>query len=173
MPTRRPRKAVRADDGRLKANMPPERRSKVTYRSRWQKLMDGDLKVTDLDDDEIRMGKCKDKNGGFTGRPPAVFPRALHDAMRLEFQRRINEKFQAAVDIAYVTLIDVATSPRSAADARVKAAALLMERGLGKVPDKVFSEIVVKKFEENIEGLFVDVHADDTNVVPIRKVQGA
>jgi hypothetical protein len=157
MPVRRSTKATRPDDKRLKANLPAERRAAPRQKSRYELLVEGELTVADLDDEEIRRGQTRNKDGGFSGRPPKAFPRALHDALRLEFQRRMNQKFQVAVDVAYITLLEVANNPRASADARVKAATALMERGLGKVPDKVFAEVAVKKFEENIEGLFVDV----------------
>lgn len=148
-------KASRPDDKRLKANRPPRQRAEP--KSRYQMLIDGDLTVEDLDDDEIQRGRCKDKNGNFSGRPPASFPRALHDAMHNEFLRRTSETFKPLVDVATGVLLDVALNKRAAAPARVQAANILLERGAGKVKDQVVSEIIVKKFEENIEGLFVDI----------------
>ncbi len=160
MPSRntKPRSAA---DGRLKANLPAERRAPAREKSRWQQLIDGDLMAYDLDDDEIKMGKCKDKNGRFSGTPPAKIPRQIHDAMRLEFQRRTDQKFQESVDVGYQTLLDVAQSKHAAAPARVAAAIHLIERGVGKVPDKVMAQVEVKPFEEGIEGLIVDVGEDN------------
>lgn len=154
MPTKRPRKATRPDDKRLKANRP--KKAEET-KSRWRMLMDGDLTVQDLDDEEVRYGRCKDKNGNFSGRPPKEFPRHLHDALHNEFLRRTEETFKPLVETATNVLLDVALNRRAAAPARVQAANILLERGAGKVSDKVVSEVIVKKFEENIEGLFVDI----------------
>jgi hypothetical protein len=53
----------------------------------------------------------------------------------------------------------------AAAPARVRAAEIILERNLGKVPDKVQQTIELKPFEENIEGLLVD--ADESNVYQI------
>lgn len=148
-------KASRPDDKRLKANRPP--RKTPVVKSRYQMLMDGELTVQDLDDDEIRAGRCKDKNGNFSGRPPKDFPRALHDALHNEFVKRTNETFKSLVDVATDVLLDVAMNKRAAAPARVQAANILLERGAGKVKDQVVNEVIIKKFEENIEGLFVDI----------------
>lgn len=167
MGTRRGGKAKRPDDGRLAAN----RRAKAEAagkplavstapKSRYQMLIDGDLKVEDLDDEEIRHGRCKDKNGNFSGRPPSNFPRALHDAMHNEFLKRTEETFKPMVEVATNVLLDVALNRRAAAPARVQAANILLERGAGKVSDKLVSEVIVKKFEEDIEGLFVDIPDD-------------
>ena len=166
------RPAQRASDGRLKANRPPERQARVKpveEKSRWQKLLDGDITVADLDDEEIMAGRCKDKNGRLAGRPPKNIPRQIHDEMRRRFHEEIQQIWREGAGIAQATLLDVMQSRRAAAPARVRAAEVWMERVQGKVPDKVEQEIVVRKFEEGIEGLLVDVDETngDTNVVPI------
>lgn len=170
MPTKRPRKAVRPDDGRLKANK--KRTTPEPPKSRYQQLIDGTLKVEDLEDEEIKKGRCMDKNGGFSGRPPSNFPRALHDAMHNEFIKRTQESFKPMVSTATDVLLEIAQNKRAAGPARVRAAEILIERGAGKVPDKVFAEVVTKKFEENIEGLFVDMPVED-EVGKKRKEKGA
>lgn len=162
MTARRGGKAKRSDDGRLAANRrkkaEAEGRAKPPEpKSRYQMLIDGDLTVSDLDDEEVARGRTKDKNGNFSGRPPKGFPRELHDALHNEFIRRTNETFKPLVEVATQVLLDVALNRRAAAPARVQAANILLERGAGKVKDQVVSEIIVKKFEENIQGLFVDV----------------
>lgn len=147
------RKATRPDDKRIAAN----RSRQPVELSRYQKLLNGELTVHDLDDEEISAGRCKDKNGGFAGRPPASFPRQIHDAMRMEFQTRMQQKFESDVDFAREVLRDVASSRHSAAQARVAAAGMLIERGLGKVADKVHTTLEIKPFEEDIEGLLVEI----------------
>lgn len=161
------RKATRPDDKRLSQH----RYKKPREKSRYQQLMDGELTVDDLDDEEIMNGKCKDKDGHFRGRPPKTFPRALHDALHKEYQKRMQEKLNDYGELAISTLADVASSRMAAAPARVRAAEVLLERTMGKVPDKIFSEVSIKPFEEGIEGLLVDV--EDDNVVPITKAKGA
>lgn len=154
MGARRGGKATRPDDKRLKANRP---KKEPKYKSRWQQLMDGDLTVEELDDEEIKKGRCKDRDGQFRGRPPKEFPRALHDALHNEFMRRTEASFKPLVELATQALVEITQNRRAAAPARVQAANILLERGAGKVTDKVMAEVITKKFEENIEGLFVDV----------------
>lgn len=163
------RKAQRASDGRLSANRP--RKRPPAPKTRLQQLLEGTLTVADLDDDEIMAGRCKDKNGRFSGRPPNTFPRAIHDALRREFHKRVDEKFQDGLDLALETLEDVMRTKHAAAPARVRAAEIWIERTRGKVPDKVEQTLEIKPFEDDIAGLLVDV--PDTvvgsNVVPLKK----
>lgn len=160
-------RARRPDDKRLKANRPPSKASRAP-KSRYQQLIDGTLTVEDLDDEEIFAGKCKDKDGTFRGRPPKTFPRALHEGMRREFQKRIQEKWNEGADLAFATLQDVMASRHAAAPARVRAAEIWIERFAGKVPDKLEQTIELKPFEEDVESLLVDVPTPD-NVTPIKK----
>jgi hypothetical protein len=165
------RKATRPDDGRIRANRPPERQARPKPNpSRYEQLLSGALTVDDLDDEEILRGQCRDKNGNFTGRPPTKYPRALHNGLRKEFQNRINQRWNEGADIALSTLIEVMQSRMAAAPARVRAAEIWMERVQGKVPDKVEQTIELKAFEEDVDSLLVDV--GDTkadNVVPFKR----
>lgn len=164
------RKVVRPDDGRVKANLPPSRRAKpkpVDQKSRWQKLIDGDITVEDLDWDEVMAGKCKDKNGKFSGRPPDMMPKALLQAFRKEMEKRIQTQFDEGLEVALATLQDVMLSRLAAAPARVRAAEVWIERTVGKVPDKTQMTVEIKPFEENIEGLLVDTDTEEDNVYSI------
>jgi hypothetical protein len=154
------RKPVRQTDKRLSQN-----RVRTQPKSRMQQLIDGDITIDDLDDDEIMAGRCKDSRGKFTGRPRAMLPRELHDAMRREFHKRIEEKYQDGMDLALATLQDVMNNRMAAAPARVRAAEVWIERVQGKVPDKIDSTVTIRKFEDNITGLLVEV--DEDNVYDI------
>ncbi len=165
------RKAVRSDDGRLSAQR--MRGKPVPYRSRYQLLIDGDLSVEDLTDDEIMNGRCLNRDGNFKGRPPATFPRALHDAMRKEFQKRIQEKLNNTADVAVQTLLDIAMNHRASADARVKASVVLLERTMGKVPDKIEAFVESKAYEQDIEGLFVDIPDEVADLAAKRQEKSA
>jgi hypothetical protein len=163
MPSRntKPRSSA---DRRLRANLPAERRSTKT-KTRFQQLVDGDITVDDLDEEEIMMNRVKDKNGHFTGRPRDLIPRKISDQMRRRWLTLVQEKLNDQTELAVATLQDVMASRMAAAPARVRAAEIILERNLGKVPDKVQQTIELKPFEENIEGLLVD--ADESNVYQI------
>jgi hypothetical protein len=150
MPSRRAR---RPDDKRLSKYKTRKPRAKT----RWQQLIDGDIGVEDLDEGEIAAGKVRDSLGRISSKAPKLVPRAIEQALRLEFQRRINGRLGGMVDQALTTLETVQIAHWAPADAKVKAAVHVLDRSLGKVPDKLEAQIEVRKFEQDIEGIFVDV----------------
>ncbi len=106
-------------------------------RSRWQQLLDGDLSIDDLDDEELAKGRCRDKDGGFSGRPPKMVPRELSDRMRSELLKRGDALFAGAFVQAIEALGAIAASAEAKESDRINAAKYVIERVAGKVPDKV------------------------------------
>lgn len=110
---------------------------KVTVTGRTAMLLAGDLKVEDLDDEELARGYCKDKNGKFTGRPPLVVPRELHARMRQELLKRGEQVFAESFVDAITALAEIAKNKKVKESDRIRAAQYVVERIAGKVPDKV------------------------------------
>lgn len=100
-------------------------------------LLTGELTVADMDDEELARGYFKDKNGRFTGRPPAAVPRELHDRMMTELMRRGTSLYKEAYLDSIGTLVEIAKNKRVKESDRIRAATLIIERLAGKVPDKV------------------------------------
>ena len=88
-------------------------------------------------EEELLRGTRKDKNGKWSGRPPKIVPKAVHQELvqrrMLDAHSLLGENLVKAVQV----LVDIATDKRADAAVRVKAASLIMDRVLGKVPDKV------------------------------------
>lgn len=168
------RKAARPDDKRLKANRgkSPREARPPEQKTRHEQLVDGDISVSDLDDDELRKGRCKDRHGGFRGRPPKMLPAKLVTAMQEEFRRRVEAEFQGLANDARNTLREIALDKRAQSQARVNAAALILERAVGKVPDKQETTLEVKSFEDDIEGLLVDLPEDELTKARKKKASG-
>lgn len=125
--------------------------------NRYQALVNGDIDIETITLEELLRGQLMDKNGKFTGRPPNVIPKAFHDMMVRELTKRMNAKFAGATEMAINTLMEIAGNPRAPADARFKAATYIVERLMGKVPDKQIVEATIAKWEINLQGLIVDV----------------
>lgn len=124
----------------------PEVQERMT---RYQKFISGLITVKDLDDEELAKGQFRDRNGGFTGNPPKMIPRDMHDQFVNElFERsdiRLREGLVACVD----TMVEVATSPVYEAKDRLKAAQWVFERVRGKNP-----EVVVHQQDKPWEHVF-------------------
>lgn len=123
---------------------------------RYEAFLSGELKVEDLDDEELRRGQLRDRDGGFKGRPSNVVPREFHKAIADELITRANGKMTRYIDVAVGVLMEIAENKRAPAVARNQAAIYLMERVVGKIPDKVQQEIVMKKYENDLEAIVED-----------------
>lgn len=125
-------------------------------------LISGELKVTDLDDEELSRGRLRDKGGGFRGRPSLVMPTEMVQAMRREWLNRANARLrEALLEKGIGTLVMLADDARIDPAVRLKAANMIIERTMGKVPDKV--EIVA---EDPIEALFRGILNDPRGLAP-------
>jgi hypothetical protein len=128
----------------------------VRLRGRYAELLNGKITVEDLDDEELAMGRLKASDGTFRGRPPVVVPAELVQAMRREWLSRAEDKLRTALlDKGIGTLVELAGSDRIDPAVRLRAATTLMERVMGKVPDKI--QLAA---EDPVEALFRNILAD-------------
>lgn len=121
-----------------------------------QEMFDhGFLTVEDLDDEELRYGRCRDA----AGRIPRVnnktqtIPRDIFDAMVLEHERRTDQKLRQQLDVMLEVMIDVATDDTVEPRDRLEAAKYLFERVAGKTPEKVNVTVQKAPWEELMGGI--------------------
>jgi hypothetical protein len=98
-------------------------------------LLDGELKVSELDDDELSKFRGRDIDGEFKGRI-APLPVKLHASIRQRLLGKMQANIEGFLPRATEILNDIAESSENDS-ARVKAVDLLLQRGAGKVPDVV------------------------------------
>jgi hypothetical protein len=128
----------------------------VRLRGRYAELLDGRLKVEDLDDEELAHGRLKAVDGTFKGRPPSVIPTELVQAMRREWLSRAESKLRAALhEHGIGTLTKLAADTTIDPAVRLRAAEKIIERTMGKVPDRVHIAA-----EDPVETLFRSILAD-------------
>lgn len=99
-------------------------------------LLDGSLKVEDLDDDELRLGRVRGQDGGFTGRRKPL-PAHIVSQMQAEAIKRAQAMFAGAAPAAVKRLLEIAADPDTKDSDAIRALQLVMERSMGKVPDTV------------------------------------
>lgn len=124
-----------------------DRNYRVT--GRYAAFLAGEITVEDLDDEELARGRLRSSDGTFRGRPPTMLPTELVQAMRREWIGRAQEKLAVALhEVGIGTLVELA---REGIDesVRLRAADKIIERTMGKVPDKI--ELAA---EDPVETLF-------------------
>lgn len=123
-----------------------------TAGSRWARLLDGSLKVEDLSDDEINNMKIKGRGGSSSRRR---MPSHLAKAFSDERHRRAQEGLAQLLDTAIQTYKDILTNPEEKASERSKVAKDIIERNLGKTPDRVHLAADTG-FSKAVREVFVD-----------------
>lgn len=126
---------------------------------RLQALLKGELKVEDLDDEELARGYPRAKDGTFKGRPPNVIPRIMQDEITRRLlargQEKLKENYLAAMDV----LVKVAQDTSVDAATRTRTAQYLVERLAGKTPERIHVAA-----EDPVETLFKNILADPGGV---------
>lgn len=110
----------------------------------------GLLTVEDLDDEELRLGRCRDKNG----RIPKVtktlenIPRDLYEEMVAEHHKRIHEQYRQQLDGALATFAECMADPSAEWRDRNEAAKYITERVIGKPQERVQVTVTKAPWEE-------------------------
>lgn len=132
-----------------------KRRAMAANMTRQQQFDNGLIGVEDLDDEELRMGQCRNNTGAIpkpVGKTTMV-RRDLYDEMVAEHEKRTDEKLRQQLDVMLETMIDIATDDTVEPADRFKAAQYLFERVKGKTPDKVHVSVVKAPWEEMLGGV--------------------
>lgn len=129
---------------------------------RYALLLNGIISVEDLDDEEVARGQLKASDGTFRGRPPKTVPQELVQAMRREWLSRAEARLrEALMERGIGTLTELAGNDQVDPAVRLRAATTIIERMMGKVPDKV-----VLAAEDPVETLFRSILADPMGLGP-------
>jgi len=112
-----------------------------------QAILAGEADLSIWTEEELMRGQRRDKNGKWGGRPPKVVPTAVHNELvrrRLsKAGQLLNESVVDAVKLLQKVVVD---EDANYAD-RIKAAVIIMERVMGKTPDRVEISAEVKPWE--------------------------
>lgn len=101
------------------------------------RILTGQDDLSDWDDEELRKGTRRDKNGKWQGKAPIVVPKALHDELIRRTMLHANEIMQDNLEEAVRELVHIATSEACEAKDRLRAISMIMDRVMGKPADKV------------------------------------
>lgn len=150
--------AVQPKKKRGKHKRKSERRKQISkLPPRYQDLADGRLNVEDLDFEELTRGQLRGEDGKFRGPAPHVIPRAFHQAMQREINKRMQDMFNGKLQLSFDVLVEIAKS--GPARERLTAAQYLMERAIGPITQQSVVKSEVTIFEDKISsgGFLVDL----------------
>lgn len=136
--------------------------------TRLELLLKGDLKVEDLDDEEILRMQLKNQNGDFRGRPPMWVPRSFALEMRAEFTRRFQGELNNMLPKALKAHKEILDSRHLAPGdaARMTAVKEVYDRTFGKVVQQTEVHAVVEKkdFSDVVADVVMDLDMDEEEV---------
>lgn len=142
--------------------MPREDDISVRLRGRYADLVNGKIKIEDLDDEEVARGQLRASDGTWRGRPPTLIPAALVNAMKREWLSRAEARLRdALLEKGIGTLTELAGDPTVDPAVRLRAADLIITRMMGKVPDRIHVAS-----EDPVEALFRNILADPRGLAP-------
>ncbi len=121
-------------------------------------ILRGDEDVADWDDEELQRGQRRNKNGKWTGRPPKIIPKAVHDELVRRTFSTANQQILNSLEQAVATVTGLLTDPAAEPAVRLKAATFIIERVMGKTPERISLDVGVKaKWQEAMEASVVSV----------------
>jgi hypothetical protein len=127
-----------------------DNRKRVDLVGKMAQLANGVLSVTDMDNEELARMQFRDKNGGFTGRPPANLPRVLVEQIKRELISRAMTELQGGLLPSLKALQTIVDSKDAKDSDKIKAASIYLDRMLGKTPDKLEVSAEPTQFEKTL-----------------------
>jgi hypothetical protein len=100
-------------------------------------ILAGDVDLAAWDDEELMRGQRRNKNGKFSGRPPKIVPKAVHDELVRRKMSKAHDLLRDNIVAATEVLVDVAKDTDVDPSVRLKAAGMILDRVLGKAPENV------------------------------------
>lgn len=116
-----------------------------------QQLFDnGFITVEDLDDEELRLGRCRDGHGRIphVTKTMEMVPRDLYDEMVAEHLHRTKEKYRQNLDAALQVMVDIMGDESVEPKDRMEAAKHIIERQMGKAVERVNVSVTKAPWEE-------------------------
>lgn len=122
------------------------------------RIMTGVEDLSEWDEEELRRGQRRNKNGRFVGRAPRVVPKAVHDELVRRTLSKAHELFRDNLVQAVQVLTELVTDPSVEAKDKLRAIQMITDRAMGKNPERV--EISAEQpWLVALEGAIVSVDA--------------
>lgn len=119
-------------------------------------ILCGDEDISLWDEEELRAGRRKDKNGRFSGGPPVVVPKVLHDELVRRTLSRAEELMRENLYAVIEVICEIAQDKTVDAKDRIAASKIIIDRVMGKEPIKI-EGYIKSKWEIALEGAIVSL----------------
>ena len=131
-------------------------------------LATGDIKVDDLSWDELKGGFIyqRDADGKILDKlEPEFLPRTMYQQITRALIMRAEHQFREHYDDALKAIVELVENPRTPARERLAAAQYIIERCIGKIPDKQLVDVTVSEFQTIVDSgeLVVDIEVEDVD----------
>lgn len=114
-----------------------DERAVVRVGKRNTKILTGQEDLSVWSDEELQRGQRKDKNGRWQGVKPTIVPKAIHDELVRRTLAKANQKLVENTETAVEALVDIVKGQDVEDKDRLRAIAMIMDRVMGKTPDKM------------------------------------
>jgi hypothetical protein len=88
-------------------------------------------------EEELIRGQRRGRNGKWTGRKPLVVPKAIHDELVKRKLTKAYDLLNESIYDAVAVLVDIAQDKDADPAVRLKAAGEILNRTMGKAPERV------------------------------------
>lgn len=100
-------------------------------------ILEDPTKLSEWDDEELRRGYRRASDGKFRGRPPRVIPTVCHQELTRRMLKQAQQLFNDNLPAAVEVLMEIIKSKNSDDHAKIKAISMVLDRTMGKTPEKV------------------------------------
>lgn len=119
-------------------------------------ILNGELDLTEWDEEELLRGQRRDHRGKWAGAKPKVVPLAVHQELTRRRMSQAARELEENLVKAAETLVALMEGSDVDDSVRLRAATLVIERVMGKVPDKVELKLSRAPWETTMEELMID-----------------
>lgn len=117
--------------------------------------------------EELERGQRKDRNGRWQGKAPLVVPKAIHDELVKRTLSEAQELMRSNLTAAVEALVDIAKGEDVEEKDRLKAIGMIMDRVMGKTPEKIELSAEKPKWVEALEGAIVPLAPDEEEPIDV------
>lgn len=145
-PTSLKKKAARGEDI-------TDKRAMVHMGMTNTRIMTGQEDLSLWTDEELKRGRRKGKNNRWSGRPPSVVPKAIHDELVRRTLDRANEILRENLVVGVQCLVDLVQGEDVDDKVRLQAALAIKDAVMGKAPASLEINATVKTYEKVFDSI--------------------